>query len=180
MNKKILHTLKSTDRHTHTLSLSHTHTHHATMPRRKGNAVQGSGWAAGGAASSKPSHKMKHRGEKKGQKSPPSPSSPGGEGPFWTQALSVLPAGSAVAIVRMVGSLCPVTKAHVDCFQHARRILLGEQGASAPKVDTPYAECIGIMSLNSDKHVDKKVQAKGQRPISYRDRHLLIEMVGVK
>ena len=150
------------------------------MPRRKGNAVQGSGWAAGGAASSKPSHKMKHRGEKKGQKSPPSPSSPGGEGPFWTQALSVLPAGSAVAIVRMVGSLCPVTKAHVDCFQHARRILLGEQGASAPKVDTPYAECIGIMSLNSDKHVDKKVQAKGQRPISYRDRHLLIEMVGVK
>ena len=89
--------------------------------------------------------------------------------------------GSAVAVVRLVGSLCPVTEAHIDCFKQARSILLGKAADATctqfvSAAQTPFVECIGLLSLNGERYVDKKLKEKGQRTISYSERHHLISL----
>mmetsp|Transcript_52065 Transcript_52065/g.161558 ORF Transcript_52065/g.161558 Transcript_52065/m.161558 type:complete len:269 (+) Transcript_52065:42-848(+) len=90
------------------------------------------------------------------------------------EALGRLRAGSRVAVVTMTGSCCPVTLAHVQCFEEARRILLGE--VPRPSKMERFAEAVGLLSLNPDHHVAKKMSQKGLDSIRYHDRARLVEL----
>ena len=76
-------------------------------------------------------------------------------------ALAALPSSSAVAVVTMRGSLCPITLGHVRCFQEARAIFLG--GASPAG---QYSYCCGFLSLNGDMHLMSKFAGKGEQPVT--------------
>jgi len=78
----------------------------------------------------------------------------------------------------MLGSLCPVTLAHVRAFDEARRLLLAEPGAAVerpPRLEE-FAECVGLVRLNPDGHVAKKTSQKGQRAICLEDRAQLVRL----
>jgi len=93
------------------------------------------------------------------------------------EELKALPGGSRVAVVTMLGSLCPVTKGHVQMFAEARRLLL--EGLR-PELGLPaYAACVGYVSVNGDGYVAQKLKAKGDRPISKQERLALIGMATV-
>ena len=42
----------------------------------------------------------------------------------FASCLGGLPDGSSVAVISMMGSLCPITKGHVQMFEEARKIVL--------------------------------------------------------
>lgn len=91
--------------------------------------------------------------------------------------LQALPSGSKVAVVTMVGSLCPVTLGHVQCYVEARKLLLDQE----PSVQRPpklaaYSECLGFVYLNSDRHVKGKIEAKGQKSLDIYERAELIDL----
>ena len=90
--------------------------------------------------------------------------------------MSALPTGASVAVVSMLGSLCPVTLGHVRCFEEARRILLDDPLALArrPIRLGHFSECLGFICLNGDGYVSRKVQQKGQLPLNYRERAHLV------
>mmetsp|Transcript_22965 Transcript_22965/g.72698 ORF Transcript_22965/g.72698 Transcript_22965/m.72698 type:complete len:301 (-) Transcript_22965:112-1014(-) len=90
------------------------------------------------------------------------------------ELLNSIPAGGRVAVVTMTGSCCPVTRAHVQCFVEARRIILGE--ASRPSKLEHFTEVVGFLSLNSDRHVSGKLAEKGLAYIPYRQRAQLVEL----
>lgn len=95
--------------------------------------------------------------------------------------LASLPDGARVAVVTMVGSLCPVTLGHVECFAEARRILLGEPPRADPSWGRPeglerFDGVVGLAALNGDGHVAAKVSAKGQRPLCREDRAHLFRL----
>jgi len=72
------------------------------------------------------------------------------------------------AAVFMLGSLCPVTNAHIRCFEEANALLRGPKHG--------YVEVRAFVSLNSDHHVASKLAAKGHRSICAEDRRKLIEL----
>jgi len=59
--------------------------------------------------------------------------------------LDELPAGASVAVVTLLGSLCPITRGHVAAFEEARRQMRAGSGRLEP-----FQECIGFISLNGD------------------------------
>mmetsp|Transcript_142631 Transcript_142631/g.248714 ORF Transcript_142631/g.248714 Transcript_142631/m.248714 type:complete len:424 (+) Transcript_142631:75-1346(+) len=81
--------------------------------------------------------------------------------------LERLPDGATVAVVSMLGSLCPITRGHVQCYIEARRILLdqGPLGVERPKRLEHFDECLGLISLNGDFHVGYKLKQKGQKAL---------------
>ena len=58
--------------------------------------------------------------------------------------LGALPDGSAIALVSMLGSLCPVTRGHVQCFEGARALLLSGRSPAGR-----FASCVGLLTLTS-------------------------------
>lgn len=90
--------------------------------------------------------------------------------------LDSLPAGSRVAFVTMVGSLCPVTLGHVASFIEARKILLGFDGVPRPARLEHFDACIGFLRLNSDGHVRMKMQQKGDHFLKATERGHLIKL----
>lgn len=90
--------------------------------------------------------------------------------------LDSLPAGSRVALVTMVGSLCPVTLGHVGSFIEARRILLGLDGVPRPARLEQFDACIGFFRLNSDGHVQMKMKQKGDHPLRAMERGHCIKL----
>lgn len=88
--------------------------------------------------------------------------------------LEVLPDGSKVACVTLLGSLCPVTRGHVQGFQEARRILLAEPGSQRPVRLEEFNEVLGFISLNSDSHVGYKMVMKGEASLSKDQRSHLV------
>lgn len=88
--------------------------------------------------------------------------------------LSTLPKGASVAVVRMLGSLCPVTLSHVQCYIEARKILLGE--VARPARLEQFDECLGFIALNSDAHVGRKLREKGQKVLDERQRAHLVRL----
>eukprot|EP00928_Gymnodinium_smaydae_P000128 TRINITY_DN10047_c0_g3_i1.p1 TRINITY_DN10047_c0_g3~~TRINITY_DN10047_c0_g3_i1.p1 ORF type:complete len:308 (+),score=32.74 TRINITY_DN10047_c0_g3_i1:40-963(+) len=92
--------------------------------------------------------------------------------------LGALPDHACVAVVKMLGSLCPVTLGHVQCYIEARRIILDEAEKQAPRPARleRFDECLGLVRLNSDRHVSVKVAEKKQKPISIADRGHLIDL----
>jgi len=91
--------------------------------------------------------------------------------------LTQLPDGSRVAVVSMLGSLCPITLGHVQCYQEARKLLL-DRVASVPRPDDleDFAECIGFVYLNGDGYVGSKLRKKGQNALSYEQRSDLVRL----
>jgi hypothetical protein len=92
--------------------------------------------------------------------------------------LSNLPDGSHVAVITMLGSLCPITRSHVQCYVEARHIVLDHPEAKVPRPQRLQAfdECIGLVSLNGDGFVGPKLMHKGQKPINFSDRRHLVEL----
>ena len=83
---------------------------------------------------------------------------------------------SRVAVVTMLGSLCPVTLGHVQAFVDARRLLLGEAGVARPARLEPFSAVVGLISLNSDRYVGSKLDEKGLASLSYEQRLGLVQM----
>lgn len=92
--------------------------------------------------------------------------------------LSAVPKGGNVAVVSMLGSLCPITLGHVACYEEARKIIMADPSSHVdrPKRLEDFHECLGLVSLNGDGHVMSKVATKGQTALSYNQR---VEMVRV-
>jgi len=90
--------------------------------------------------------------------------------------LLAVPKGGNVAVVSMLGSLCPITLGHVACYEEARKIIMADPSSqvSRPKHLENFDECLGLVSLNGDGHVRSKVVALGQTPLNYDER---VEMV---
>merc|ERR1719356_1138041 len=89
-----------------------------------------------------------------------------------------VPPGSRVAVVSMLGSLCPVTLAHVHAFDEARGLLLADSGAAVerpPQLEA-FAECVGLVRLNPDSYVAQKTAKKGQSTICIEDRAQLVRL----
>lgn len=82
--------------------------------------------------------------------------------------LPLLPPGSRVAVVTMLGTLCPVTKGHIEMFTEAKNLLITRQPA--------FASCVGFISLNDGAYVDTKLKAKGDEPLSKTQRRTLVDM----
>eukprot|EP00929_Paragymnodinium_shiwhaense_P003579 TRINITY_DN10416_c0_g1_i1.p1 TRINITY_DN10416_c0_g1~~TRINITY_DN10416_c0_g1_i1.p1 ORF type:complete len:289 (-),score=55.96 TRINITY_DN10416_c0_g1_i1:243-1109(-) len=110
------------------------------------------------------------------------------EAEAWHQAdalddyLSSLADGSTVAVIGMRGSLCPITLGHVRCYIEARKVLLADPSAAAerPARLPVYSGCIGLVTLNSDKHIGHKLWHKGQQPIVLKDRRHLINLAAAE
>lgn len=100
----------------------------------------------------------------------------GHERPSFGPILDALPKGSRVALVTMVGSLCPVTLGHVQGFLEARRIFLGEKGVPRPKHLEAFDEVVGLLALNSDGHVRGKLAQMGEQYLCYEERRRLVEL----
>jgi len=83
--------------------------------------------------------------------------------------LGAVPEGGTVALVTLLGSLCPVTRGHVQCFEEARRLLLGG-GSPAGSFDC----VVGLFALNLDSYVQQKLGP--DEAIRYDDRRRLIEL----
>lgn len=91
--------------------------------------------------------------------------------------LAALPAGSRVALLDFLGSLCPITTCHVRCLVEARRILTGEAlPVNADGALQPYAACLGAVSVNSTAHVRSKLLRAGEEALSERDRLHLCQL----
>jgi len=88
--------------------------------------------------------------------------------------LSELPDNSNVAVVTMLGSCCPVTLAHVQAFIESRRLLLGE--IARPQKLEQFAEVIGLLALNGDGHVKRKLEEHGEPFIPKKDRGHLVKI----
>jgi nicotinic acid mononucleotide adenylyltransferase len=91
--------------------------------------------------------------------------------------LATLPRGSKVAVAFMLGSFCPITLGHVQCFVEARKLLLGrESSVTRPRRLERFDACLGFVALNGDHHVAKKLREKGQQALARRDRAHLVRL----
>ena len=91
------------------------------------------------------------------------------------EVLSALPNGSRVAVVTMMGSLCPVTRGHVEAFVEARRLLLDvsvPRPAQLEKFDT----VLGVVCLNPDQRVKKKLGVKKEHALGMLERRQLAKL----
>ena len=87
--------------------------------------------------------------------------------------LNALPNGARVAVVSLMGSLCPITLGHVQCFEAARRLLVdGKPPTPAGRFDY----CIGLISLNDDEYLASKFASSGEKPLNLDDRVTLINL----
>lgn len=90
--------------------------------------------------------------------------------------LAQLPAGSNVAVVTMLGSLCPVTLSHVASFVEARSLLLNESSHPRPARLETFAEVLGFVSLNDDFHVARKLRQNGLASLDRASRLHLVQL----
>uniref|UniRef100_A0A6U0FWK2 Uncharacterized protein n=1 Tax=Helicotheca tamesis TaxID=374047 RepID=A0A6U0FWK2_9STRA len=92
--------------------------------------------------------------------------------------LSVLEDRSTIAVVTLLGSLCPITKAHVQAFVEARRLFLpsNDENMGPPGLET-FQEMIGFISVNPDSYVARKFERNGDTlPLTYDERVTLVEL----
>eukprot|EP00927_Polykrikos_kofoidii_P056457 TRINITY_DN50579_c0_g1_i1.p1 TRINITY_DN50579_c0_g1~~TRINITY_DN50579_c0_g1_i1.p1 ORF type:complete len:240 (-),score=37.00 TRINITY_DN50579_c0_g1_i1:366-1085(-) len=90
--------------------------------------------------------------------------------------LRELPDGAQVAVVTLLGSLCPITLGHVQGFHEARRILMGEAGVKRPMNLEVFGEVLGFISLNGDGHLSSKFKANGEEHMDYASRRELVRL----
>eukprot|EP00443_Scrippsiella_acuminata_P018117 CAMPEP_0115246836 /NCGR_PEP_ID=MMETSP0270-20121206/41236_1 /TAXON_ID=71861 /ORGANISM="Scrippsiella trochoidea, Strain CCMP3099" /LENGTH=231 /DNA_ID=CAMNT_0002662071 /DNA_START=100 /DNA_END=795 /DNA_ORIENTATION=- len=89
--------------------------------------------------------------------------------------LDALPARTEVAVVTLLGSLCPVTRGHVQGFLEAREVLLGRSELTPEGLEC-FGQVVGFISLNSDRHVGQKMMQKGQALLDIRTRQHLVKL----
>ena len=90
------------------------------------------------------------------------------------EALAKVEPGTRVGVVTLLGSLCPVTRGHMQAFIEARRILLGE--APRPARLEPFGAVLGLISLNGSSYVDRKLAQKGEASLSAEKRLGLVQV----
>jgi len=100
--------------------------------------------------------------------------------------LAELPCGSSVAVVTLLGSLCPITLGHVQTFLESRRLLLAEaessyETCSGSRVPRParlprYAAVLGLISLNGSQYVERKLHKKQEASLTADQRQRLVEL----
>ena len=73
-----------------------------------------------------------------------------------------------IAIISILGSFCPITRAHVSLFTHTRDYIF--------QLDSSFCDVLGFILLNSDAHVHRKLQQKGQKGLSVLERQHLIQL----
>ena len=61
-----------------------------------------------------------------------------------------------IAVVSMIGSMNPVTRARIRCYVEARDIMLKENHNSRPPNLQEFKDCIGFVHLNPDAHLARK------------------------
>lgn len=95
--------------------------------------------------------------------------------------LSSLDKGAKVAVVRMLGSLCPITLGHVQCFEEARKILLADPSSEVarPSRLERFDLCLGLIALNGDGYVKSKLASKGQRALTLKQRADMVRLATV-
>jgi hypothetical protein len=98
--------------------------------------------------------------------------------------LGALEDGATVAVLSLLGSLNPVTLGHVQCFDEARKILLGSNGEEddqsslrhRPARLEGFDGCLGLLELNSDQRVGKKMAEAGDVLIPQTQRSELVQL----
>ncbi len=96
--------------------------------------------------------------------------------------LDALPDRASVAVVTLLGTLCPITRGHMQAFVEARRLLLGDGCDSTPcAVKRPsqlerFDEVVGLVSLNGQDYVKRKLEKKGQPTLSLAQRQHLVDL----
>eukprot|EP00039_Didymoeca_costata_P026804 m.16693 g.16693 ORF g.16693 m.16693 type:complete len:210 (-) comp5769_c0_seq1:422-1051(-) len=78
--------------------------------------------------------------------------------PELKELLAALPKGSHVAIVHMLGTLCPITTAHIQMFEAAKSVL-----------ENKYT-VVGGLFLNNSSFVDRKMRKKKLQSLTYETR----------
>ena len=100
--------------------------------------------------------------------------------PASVEELVKLRAGSRVAVLDFLGSLCPITLGHVACLREARSVLCGLtpplNEAFATGRFAPFAACVACVCVNSDRHVQAKLAAKGEQSLSVQQRLHLCQL----
>eukprot|EP00438_Fugacium_kawagutii_P034619 Skav225851 [mRNA] locus=scaffold345:206053:207396:+ [translate_table: standard] len=86
--------------------------------------------------------------------------------------LDRLSPGSKVAVITMTGSCCPLTLGHCMAFEVARNLLKERQEGAA----AAYSEILGALCLNSDGHVARKLEEKGEKIIDWTSRAMLVRL----
>ena len=74
-----------------------------------------------------------------------------------------------IGVVTMMGSFCPFTLGHMQCFVEARKLLLAGTSPAGQ-----HHIVVGYLRLNGDSHLQHKFSGSGDLPIAYSDRKLLI------
>lgn len=92
------------------------------------------------------------------------------------RSLRTIPETSRVAVVTMLGSLCPVTRGHVQGFVEARKILLGGPGVSRPAKLENFDAVVGFISLNGDLHVMRKLCESSSTSLDVSQRRQLVQL----
>jgi len=97
-----------------------------------------------------------------------------------SSSLSALPAGAHVGVVTLLGSLCPITNGHLLAFVEARRLLLGGVlggvGVGRPSRLETFDDVVGLISLNGDSYVDRKLKERGTNSLDIQQRRMLVDM----
>mmetsp|Transcript_131476 Transcript_131476/g.262348 ORF Transcript_131476/g.262348 Transcript_131476/m.262348 type:complete len:566 (-) Transcript_131476:179-1876(-) len=95
------------------------------------------------------------------------------------EILARLPEGACVAVITMLGSLCPITLGHVQCYIEARHIIMGHPEMKAPRPIRleHFDECLGLVWLNRDCFVCSKLLQKGEKALNVQDRSHLVNLV---
>ena len=76
-----------------------------------------------------------------------------------------------IGVVTMMGSFCPVTLGHIQCFVEARKLLLAGTSPAGQ-----HHIVVGYLRLNGDSHLQHKFSGSGDVPLAYSDRKMLINL----
>jgi hypothetical protein len=92
---------------------------------------------------------------------------------FADAELSPLPSGSRVAVLWLLGSLCPITRAHVLSLTEGRALLTGKPlerplpliAPGSPAPPRRAAACLALVRVNPDCFVDAKFERLREAPV---------------
>eukprot|EP00930_Biecheleria_cincta_P014036 TRINITY_DN12239_c0_g1_i2.p1 TRINITY_DN12239_c0_g1~~TRINITY_DN12239_c0_g1_i2.p1 ORF type:complete len:256 (+),score=45.88 TRINITY_DN12239_c0_g1_i2:53-769(+) len=76
----------------------------------------------------------------------------------------------------MTGSCCPVTTAHIGAFDAAKELLQDAACKKKWKNLEPFAEVLGLLSLNGDNYVAAKLKKNGETYIPSEQRAELVRL----
>ena len=87
--------------------------------------------------------------------------------------LKLLSPGSQVGVLDLLGSMCPITQAHVECRKLAKQLLTGEVMVQGQENFQPLPLVLASINVNGDAHVTAKLKSRGEASLSAKDRQHL-------